>query len=252
VSLLLNLLEQSPGQWVNLASIQRADLRNARNIDAEADRLNALGFAVETNGERAWRIGLGASRFVSSLLGYEQRTRRIGQRIIVLDRTSSTNDDSWRMAESEPSDGLVIFAESQSAGRGRRGAKWYGGRSQSLLLSCVLSGQDESFYRTASAMAAQAVAETVAAVTGLEPRIKRPNDVLLQGRKISGVLVETRRIGGRLVGVLGIGLNCHQTQECFPPELHYAAGSLLSESGRQFDRLILARRLLRRLDQWLG
>jgi len=170
-------------------------------------------------------------------------TRRIGCRVLVYDSTSSTNDVAAEYAKSAASDGLVIFAEQQTAGRGRTGNKWQSGRANSILCSFVLI-ENSIPVELLSLVCAVAVAEAI----GKPARIKWPNDIMLNGKKVAGILLETKPSGASIIGV---GINCHQTKDSFPAELQPTATSIDIETKAVIDRAALARRLLISMDQWL-
>ncbi len=170
-------------------------------------------------------------------------TQRIGGRVLVYDSTSSTNDIAAEYAKNAAHDGLVIFAEHQTAGRGRGGNQWQSGRADSILCSIVLVN-NELPIELLSLVCAVAVAEAV----GKPARIKWPNDIMLNGRKVAGILLETKPSGACIIGV---GINCHQTKDAFPAELQPTATSIDVETKAVVDRTTLARRLLISMDQWL-
>ena len=179
------------------------------------------------------------------------RTRRIGRKVLVYDRTASTNDVAAEYARKPDHDGLVVFAEEQTAGRGRNGAAWRSRHGDSLLFSVVLidcHAKGELIPLTA----AVAVAEAIGQVGGHQARIKWPNDVLLDARKVGGILVESRRAGKHTAHVIGIGINCHQSAEAFGPELRETATSLDLTAGARCHRIPLARCVLTSLDHWLA
>jgi len=187
------------------------------------------------------------------------QTRRIGGKVLVYDRTASTNDIAAEYARNPDHDGLVVFAEEQTAGRGRSGAAWHSRHGDSLLFSVVLIDckvKSELLPLTA----AVAIADAIGQVGGRQARIKWPNDILLDGpndilldaRKVGGILVESRRTGKHTAHIVGIGINCHQTAEAFPPDLRETATSLDLTGGTRCHRIPLARRVLTSLDHWLA
>lgn len=170
-------------------------------------------------------------------------TRRIGRNILVYDSTSSTNDIAAEYAKNAANDGMVIFAEQQTAGRGRAGNQWHSSRADSILCSIVLT-ENRLPIELLSLVSAVAVAEAV----GTPARIKWPNDIMLNGRKVAGILLESKPDGARIVG---IGINCHQKRDSFAAELQPIATSLDLETNSVTDRTSLARRLLTSIDHWL-
>lgn len=153
----------------------------------------------------------------------------------------------------EAPEGALAVAEEQTAGRGRLGRRWLAPAGTSVLCSLQLR-PDAPGERLPelTGLAAQAVAEAVAALTGLEPELKFPNDVLVGGRKVAGVLAEARE--ERVV--LGIGINVNVPAEQLPREVDRPATSLLAETGREHDRAELLAELLERLERryeaWLS
>jgi BirA family biotin operon repressor/biotin-[acetyl-CoA-carboxylase] ligase len=150
-------------------------------------------------------------------------------------------------------EGALVVAEEQTAGRGRLGRRWFAPAGTSVLCSLQLR-PDAPTERLPelTGVAARACAETIAALTGLEPALKFPNDVLVGGRKVAGILAEAR--DGRVV--LGIGINVNVPADDLPADVDQPATSLLVETGRELDRAELLAELLERLerryDAWLS
>jgi BirA family biotin operon repressor/biotin-[acetyl-CoA-carboxylase] ligase len=202
-------------------------------------------------------------------IGANLKTRRVGRKVLVYERTGSTNDIAAEYARNPDNDGLVVFTEEQTSGRGRTGARWESPYGSSLLFSVLLIDSPLE-NELLSLTCAVAVAEAIGVVGGERARIKWPNDVLLTGKKVCGILVESRRVSRRSspvdqslssqrdtrheirdTTVIGIGINCHQTTESFPPELRDLATSLDLVGAGRCDRITLARRTLSSLDHWL-
>ncbi len=152
---------------------------------------------------------------------------------------TSTNDEARRLAEEGAPEGTVVTADHQAAGRGRYGRPWHSRPGENVLLSVVLRPPWPARLAGLLTMAgAVAAAETIESVAGVSAQIKWPNDVLIRGRKVSGMLLESAIDGDassppRFV-ILGIGVNVNQTQ--FPAGLRHTATSLLTEIGRTLDR----------------
>ena len=173
-------------------------------------------------------------------------TRRIGRKVLVYNSTSSTNDIAVEYASNKKNDGLVIFTEEQTAGRGRTGAKWISGRADSILCSIVLT-KTKCSADLLSLTSAIAVADTI----GKQAKIKWPNDIVVNAGKIAGILLESRTCNSHTVYVIGVGINCHQKKDSFPPELQSIATSIDIESKTICDRISLTKRLLTSMEHWL-
>ncbi|HLY75324.1 MAG TPA: biotin--[acetyl-CoA-carboxylase] ligase [Planctomycetota bacterium] len=167
-------------------------------------------------------------------------SRVVGKRILCVGECESTNDLAWKEALGGAIDGTVVFAEVQSRGRGRFGRVWSAPKGEGLLCSIVLRPEiDVDRVPLMTAMAALAVADVV----GDEAQIRFPNDVMLAGKKIAGVLVEARFISSRPdVFIVGIGLNVNG----------HPAGMNATSLGESVSRINTARALLEAVDDWYG
>jgi len=173
----------------------------------------------------------------------------IGREIIVLEQTGSTNDAILQAANTNARAGLVIFAEHQTAGRGQRGNRWESAAGKGLWFSILLQPAIAlANSPRLTAWAAEAVSGSIQNEFSLTPTIKLPNDVLIDGRKVAGVLVEMRAQEKALhLAIAGVGVNVNQSD--FPKELQDKAISLAMALGRQVDRKKFAITLLRNLDR---
>jgi len=241
---LLQRLRDAHGLFVPVADLGIGTAFDS--IQADLDELERFGFLLERHPYRGIAYRGPAPRLCPDQIEHGLGTRRVGRRIAVWNRVTSTNDLAARASTSTANEGLVILAEEQSAGRGRRGRHWVAPASSSLLMSVLLFPSEalaEAGWLTA--LGAVAVAEVVTAWTGRDARIKWPNDVRIEGQKIAGILVE-RGEGA----VIGIGLNVNTSLADFPEELRTQATSVRILKGEPVDRSELVRNLIRRLDHW--
>jgi BirA family transcriptional regulator, biotin operon repressor / biotin---[acetyl-CoA-carboxylase] ligase len=163
----------------------------------------------------------------------------------------ATCPSTQRLLAPDAPEGAVAVADAQTEGRGRLGRRWEAPPGTSLLCSLQLRPVAEpSRFPELTIVAAEAVIGAIAAVTELAPVLKEPNDVLVGGRKVAGVLGEASN--GRVV--LGIGVNVNLRPEQLPDEVRLPATSLLIETGTEIDRVELLVALLaeleRRYDEW--
>jgi BirA family biotin operon repressor/biotin-[acetyl-CoA-carboxylase] ligase len=168
-------------------------------------------------------------------------------------RYAELSASTQRLLEENDAEGTVAVAEEQSEGRGRLGRSWHAPPRTSVLLSVLLRPRVEApRLPELSLIAGAAVAEAIAEVTGIEPAIKFPNDVLIGGRKVAGILAEAS--DGRVV--LGVGVNANQTEAELPTETQLPPTSLRVELGRPIDRVALLVAILAQLerayDAWNG
>jgi BirA family transcriptional regulator, biotin operon repressor / biotin---[acetyl-CoA-carboxylase] ligase len=175
----------------------------------------------------------------------------IGREIIVLRQTGSTNDAILEIAKANPMEGVVVFAEHQTAGRGQRGNRWESAAGKGLWFSILLRPRIKlADSPRLTAWAAEAVSGAIQDEFSLKPTIKLPNDVQIDGRKVAGVLIEMRaQKKAAHLAIAGIGINVNQSREDFPRELQSRAISLAMALGRQVDRQSFAVALLRNLER---
>ena len=239
----LNLLKEARGSFVPLDALG-ADVETVRR---DLDELESFGFGIERHPYLGAAFRGPARRLCPDQIEEAPGTVRIGRRIAVWERVASTNDLAARAAGSAANEGLVVLAEEQTAGRGRRGQTWTAPPRSSLLMSVLLfppAPLDAVGWLTA--LGAVAVAEVVTEWTGCEARVKWPNDVRVEGKKVAGILVE-RGQGA----VIGIGLNANVSLDDLPEAVRPTATSLqVLRGGTPVDRSELARALIRRLDSW--
>jgi len=168
-------------------------------------------------------------------------------------RYAESCPSTQRLLEENDPEGTIAVAEEQTEGRGRLGRTWEAPAGTSILASILLRPAVEpARLPELSLVAGGAVAEAISEITGMDPTIKYPNDVLIRGRKVAGILAEASE--GRVV--LGIGVNVNQTLDELPTETETEPTSLFSELGEPVDRAMLLGAILLRLerayDAWIG
>ena len=165
--------------------------------------------------------------------------------IVRLDTVDSTQSVAFGLAERGAADRTVVVADQQLAGRGRRGRIWRAPAGTSLLASIIVRPRlPQALLPTFSPMTAVATAEALRRVAPVAARVKWPNDVLVGGKKIAGILLESRAP----VIIIGVGVNLGQRE--FPPELAGRATSVALETGRAPDRETMLAALLEEFDAW--
>lgn len=162
-------------------------------------------------------------------------------RIHVYGIIDSTNEQAWNLWERGEGEGTLVIAEHQTAGRGRFGRNWFCPKSKGILMSLILE-PSYSLNNTASTTiaASLAVADAISEITGIQSHIKWPNDVVINDKKVCGILTETFMTAGvrrkKEAVVVGIGINVNQRTEDFPVDMHDYATSLYLESEKEWHR----------------
>lgn len=175
----------------------------------------------------------------------------VGRTILVKEETESTNDDLWKLGEQGAEEGTVVIAEMQRAGKGRRGRQWASPPNRNLYMSALLRPTfPPADAAMISLMAGVALCETINQVFHLRAAIKWPNDLLLEGRKVAGILAEMHAEQESIhFLILGIGVNLNMEPNQFPKDLRYPATSVQIVLGRSVERLPFVRRLMENLDR---
>jgi BirA family transcriptional regulator, biotin operon repressor / biotin---[acetyl-CoA-carboxylase] ligase len=172
---------------------------------------------------------------------------RLAGPLLAFAAVDSTQTIGRRLAAEGAPEGTVIVADAQRAGRGQRGRTWTAPPGAGLLLSCLLRPPlPPSRWPTLTLVGAAAVVDAVRDLTGIPARLKWPNDVLVEERKLAGVLAESVVSPAPFI-VMGLGVNVGQRAEAWPPELQGRAVSL-AELGHPVPRADLLAALLARIE----
>jgi BirA family biotin operon repressor/biotin-[acetyl-CoA-carboxylase] ligase len=179
------------------------------------------------------------------------QARDIVREVLLFDSVGSTNRTALEMASLGVPGGVVILAETQGKGKGRLGRSWFSPRGVNIYLSLLLRPhQPAREFPLFSLATAVALVEAIGATTGLKVEIKWPNDILLNDKKVAGILLETETDGGQAPSlVVGIGVNVNLNEADFPPDLQATATSLKTALGQPVDRTELTISLLGALAQ---
>jgi BirA family biotin operon repressor/biotin-[acetyl-CoA-carboxylase] ligase len=177
--------------------------------------------------------------------------RKIGCPLHYRETVDSTNRDALRLAREGAPEGTAVIADHQTVGRGRLQRAWQSPPGCNLYVSIILRpAVAPSKASQVTLLAGVAVAEAIATICPDGVTIKWPNDVMIRGRKVSGILTETASAGGSLAVIVGIGLNVNISRKDFDPGHRDVATSLLEETDRKHSREDLAFLLFDRLQKW--
>jgi BirA family biotin operon repressor/biotin-[acetyl-CoA-carboxylase] ligase len=263
---LLRALQARPESYFWPESLARTLVIPPKRLLRDLHELEQFGFGIERQPHRGVCYTEPARNICVDQIEWELNTRVVGRRISVWRRTTSTNDLAARAAKTRSNNGLVVLAEEQTAGRGRRHRRWFAPPYSSILMSVlVFPPEGARSVMLLTSLAAVAVSELIVDTLGLPARIKWPNDVRVSGSKVCGILVEDIIRGMRMrtathstgqlplkkahrATVIGIGINVNTPASAFPKRLDSPATSLMELTGRRLDRSELIRLLIQRLD----
>ena len=248
-------------------------------VARDLEELAGAGFAVHSTPHQGLSLADVPRDLIADEIAHCLDTRRVGKKIRTVEQTTSTND----IAHAEAVDGFAVFAEFQSAGRGRLGNRWEAPPHKAILASVLVYMPQAPHEAAVLTLAAGiATARAIKSEVHADVSIKWPNDVEVRGKKVAGILVEHRSTGARIASaeppstrgnkaslseadagasgqeprkgkgafVIGIGINVHQGPEDFPPLLHITSCQVEATTQGRVDRTLLARELLRELDNW--
>lgn len=176
-------------------------------------------------------------------------TQWAGQDIVYFKEIDSTNRYAKKLAAEGAAHGTLVLADTQTAGRGRRGRGWISPAGESIAMSLILRPNvPPAQVASLSLLTALAVANAIRRVTGLDARIKWPNDIVSEGRKVCGMLLEMDATQEKVASVVaGVGINVHQTQ--FDSEIAHSASSLDLLASRRISRADIVRAFLQEFEQ---
>ncbi len=247
----LQALRQTPSPLSGETLASRLGLSRAA-VWKRINRLKALGYTIEGSPRRGYRLLAATDKLLPEEIALGLKARYLKGPVHHFDELASTNDLAKELAAKGAPEGTLVVAEAQSRGRGRLGRQWESppgaGLYVSLLLRPVLPPTEMPQITLTTAVA---VARAVTRVTGVVPGIKWPNDLLLDGKKLGGILTEMETESEQIRHlVVGLGLNVNNP--AFPPELAAIATSLALATGRSHSRVRLLQAWLEEFEELYG
>ena len=213
------------------------------------EKLRSLGVEIKGHQSSGYQLQKLPDILAPSLIRQEIGDNQIGHRIVHYFRIESTNTTALELAAKGAAHGTIVVAEEQTAGRGRFGRTWYSERSSGIYTSIILRPPlAPAVAPVLTLMAAVAAHQAISTTTGLPVDIRWPNDVLVDGKKVCGILTEMSAEVDRLHAVvLGIGINVNHRE--MPSELKNIATSLCIEAGKSISRAQILVALLKEVER---
>lgn len=214
--------------------------------------LRALGYEIAASTRMGYRLVRSPDLLTPSEVKPLLKTRWMGKTIHYFHAIDSTNSKAYELALEGAEEGEVVLAESQKKGRGRLGRKWFSPPFLNLYLSVILRPKIPPHQASLiTLMAAVATAEAIQKLSNFSPSIKWPNDILLESRKVAGLLNEIHSEIDRIhFVILGIGVNLNMDGKMFSKEIREVATSLKRETGQAISRKAFLQALLLELEMW--
>lgn len=248
---IIKLLRENPaGHHSGQAIAEKLGISRAA-VWKRIGKLRKLGFKIEGSPSQGYRLAGAVDSIDPSQIGKNLGTRIIGKRIEYRPVTESTNNDAFALANEGAPEGTCVIADSQTGGRGRLGRKWFSPPGSAIMTSVILRPNIPPFQAPMFTLAAGvAVHRVISSLTGLKPRIKWPNDVLIEGRKVAGVLTEMVAEADKVhFIVVGVGINVNLDLAAMPDDIVAIATSLKNETGRVIPRNLVIATLYRELER---
>ena len=201
--------------------------------------LKEEGYIIEAVRNRGYRLVEDADVITQAELKSILKTRWIGNRLEYFDETDSTNTRARKLAEEGAPHGTLVIADSQSSGKGRRGRLWTSPRGVGIWMSMLLRPDIAPVHASMlTLVAALAVADGIRECTGAESLIKWPNDIVMSGKKVCGILTEMSA-DPDCINYVAVGIGINVNMEEFPEEIRGVAASIFTETGKKTKRSLL-------------
>lgn len=206
------------------------------------------GFEISSVPNKGYKLDSAPDFLNSEAIKTHLNTELIGREIIVLDSVGSTNDYLKELGNNGCREGVVVAAREQTKGKGRLGRDWQSARDESISFSVLLRPPIAPGGASAvTPLTGLAICKALRETTGLDCKIKWPNDVIVGKKKIAGILAEmTAEFDAIEYIIIGIGVNIDQA--VFPADIEYKATSIMLETGRHYDKNRLLAKFLDRLE----
>lgn len=246
---ILSALRRAGADGIGAATLALRLRQESAVVTQRVSALCDLGYEIQSTPHFGFRlVSVPDLLHADDLISRLSPQRIVGRDIQVFQQTSSTNDVAEKLARDGVAEGVVVFAESQTKGRGRLGRKWISPAGQGLWFSVLLRPRlPPASVTQLTIAAATAVARGIRTQTELAPQIKWPNDILIRGKKVAGILTElSAELDQVRYVVIGIGVDVNVNE--FPAELNGVATSLAIEAGRHLVRAEIAAAILQELD----
>jgi BirA family transcriptional regulator, biotin operon repressor / biotin---[acetyl-CoA-carboxylase] ligase len=216
------------------------------------EEMRKEGFEFEAVKKRGYRILKTPDRLSEEEIFPGLKTRAVGRVVKYVESVPSTQKIAHSLAQEGAEEGTAVIADEQTEGRGRLLRSWHSPKGTGIWMSIILKPQlPPQKAPQFTLIAAVAVVQAIEEVCGISPEIKWPNDILLNGRKVTGILTELQAEADKINSIIiGIGMNVNQKAEDFPEELQSIATSLFLEKEEKISRVKLIQKVMEKLEMY--
>lgn len=221
------------------------------------EELRKEGYELEAIRKKGYRIVKMPDKISDNEIRLGLETNRLGHDIYYYDQVDSTQTIAQELANKGVKEGAIVVADEQTGGRGRMARAWYSPKETGIWMSLILRPKIPIQHTPQlTLLTAVAIVQAIEEISGLSPVIKWPNDILINGKKVVGILTELQAEADRVHAVIiGMGINVNQNQDHFPVHIKEIATSLFIEKGKYFTRAEIIQKILlsfeRLYDQFL-
>jgi len=249
---ILRLLKERSPEYVSGEEICRLLNVTRTAVWKHIQSLRENGYEIEARSRAGYLLTGVPDRLFPEEIGQGLSTRFLGRNILYCDSVPSTNNLAKELAAQGAADGTIVVAEEQTSGKGRLGRQWSSVKYKGLFFTVILYPPlIPSEANVLTLMTAVAMAEAIRNETGVAAGIKWPNDLLVDGKKICGILVELSAEMERInYIVVGVGVNVNQEESDFPEEVRLNATSLKAHTGAGISRVKLLQSFLKEFEKW--
>jgi BirA family transcriptional regulator, biotin operon repressor / biotin---[acetyl-CoA-carboxylase] ligase len=249
---LLQLFRKQPDQFVSGEELSQLLGCSRTAVWKHINQLKKQGYQFEAVRRKGYRLIGQPDRLTAAELLPRLTTRTLGRNMTIMERVESTQIIAHERSKQGAEEGVLILAEEQAAGRGRMGRVWHSPAGKGIWMSLVLRPRIPlHFTPQLTLLVSVAVCRAIRQITNVKAEIKWPNDILVNGKKVCGILLESSAEDERLLYVVaGIGISVNLKEDDYPPELRTKATSLFIESGVFIRREELIAEVLAELEQW--
>ena len=249
---ILRLLKKESHSYLSGQALSKTFGISRTAIWKHIKAIKEMGYDIEASPAKGYRLNLEDLPFNAFEIGSNLKTSFIGKDISFYKEIDSTNETAKEFASKGAKEGFAVVADSQTKGKGRLGRRWDSPAGVNIYTSIILCpDMPPVFAPQITLTAAVAVAETITEYLGRPPEVKWPNDILINSKKIAGILTEMNSEMDRInFVVIGIGVNMNMSKKMLPEELRLIATSLKEEAGEEISRIDFIQTLYLNMEKW--